>query len=137
MHWTDFVAPVLAADLRPVKKKTDKYIIIHTVVNSYSLNCAMLWNAWDISTALVLSLACILMNQHGVRGGKQILKTPGNGISETLNFKMSLVASALKNLCLWCELQSHLLFIISLPLKNFLTALQMQILRFFYFKDDF
>ena len=49
--------------------------------------------------------------------------TPGNAISETLNFKMSLDALVLKNLCLWCEFQSRLLFIISLLLKNFLTAL--------------
>ena len=49
--------------------------------------------------------------------------TPGNAISETLNFKMSIDASVLKNLCLWCEFQSRLLFIISLLLKNFLTAL--------------
>ena len=32
--------------------------------------------------------------------------------------------SALKHLCLWCKFQSHLLFIISLLLKNFLTALE-------------
>ena len=37
--------------------------------------------------------------------------------------KMSLDASALKNLCLWCKFQSHLLFIISLLLENVLTAL--------------
>ena len=49
--------------------------------------------------------------------------TPGNAISKTLNFKMSLDALVLKNLCLWCEFQSRLLFIISLLLKNFLTAL--------------
>ena len=36
---------------------------------------------------------------------------------------MSIDALALRNLCLWCEFQSHLLFIISLLLKNFLTAL--------------
>ena len=41
---------------------------------------------------------------------------------ETLNFKMSLDASALKNLCLWCEFR--LLPIISLLPKNFLTALR-------------
>ena len=49
--------------------------------------------------------------------------TPGNAISETLNFRMSLDALVLKNLCLWCEFQSRLLFIISLLLKNLLTAL--------------
>ena len=72
---------------------------------------------------IILSLACILTKQHGVRGGKFLLKSPGNAISEALNFKMSLDASALKNLCLWYEFQSHLLFIISLLLKTFLTAL--------------
>ena len=55
----------------------------------------------------------------GVCDGKSLLKTSGNAISETLNFKMSLGASSLKNLCLWCELQSCLLFIISLLLTNF------------------
>ena len=60
---------------------------------------------------IVLSLACILTKQHGIRGGNCLLKTPGNGISETLNFKISLVAMALKNLCLWCEFQSRLLSI--------------------------
>ena len=54
---------------------------------------------------------------------KYLLKTPGNRVSETLNSKMSLDASVLKNLCLWCEFQSRLLFVIRLPLKNFLTAL--------------
>ena len=72
---------------------------------------------------IALSLECILMKQCGVHGGKYLLKTPGNGIFKTLNFKMSLDASALKNLCFWCEFQSRLLFIISLLLKNFLTAL--------------
>ena len=70
------------------------------------------------------SLACIPTKQHGVRGGKYLLNTPGDAISETLNFKMSLDASALKNVRLWCEFQSRLLFIISLLLKNFLTALR-------------
>ena len=32
-----------------------------------------------------------------------------NTISKTINFKMSLDAFALKNLCLWCEFQSRLL----------------------------
>ena len=62
------------------------------------------------------SLACILTKKHGVRGGKYLLKTPENATSETLNFKMSLDTSALKNLCLWYESQSRLLFIISLLL---------------------
>ena len=69
------------------------------------------------------SLACIPTKQHGVRGGKYLLNTPGDAISEILNFTMSLDASTLKNVRLWCEFQGRLLFIISLLLKNFLTAL--------------
>ena len=72
---------------------------------------------------IVTSLACILTKQHGVHVGKYLLKPPGNDIYETLNFKMSLDASALKHWCLWCEFQSRLLFVISLLRKNFLTAL--------------
>ena len=72
---------------------------------------------------IIPSLAGILKNQHGVRIGKFLLNTPGNAISETLNFKMSLDSSTLKNLFLWCEFQIRLPFIISLRLKNFLTAL--------------
>ena len=74
---------------------------------------------------IVLSLACILTKQYTVHGGKYLLKTPGNAISETLILKLFLDASALKNLCLWCKFQSRLLFIISLLLvnKNVLTAL--------------
>ena len=58
---------------------------------------------------------------------KYLLKTPGNGLSQTLTYRMSLNASALKNLCLWCEFQSRLLFIISLLLKTFLTALEIML----------
>ena len=47
---------------------------------------------------IVPSLASILTKQQGVHGGKYVLKISGNAISETLNFKMSLDASALKNL---------------------------------------
>ena len=72
---------------------------------------------------IIPSLKFILKKKQGVRSGKYLLNTPENAISETLNFKMSLDASALKNLCLWCEFQSCLLFITSLLLKNFLTAL--------------
>ena len=39
---------------------------------------------------IVPSLACSLTKQHGIRGGKYLLKTSGNTISETLIFKMSL-----------------------------------------------
>ena len=76
---------------------------------------------WDIVTALFP--VSILTKQHSICGGKYLLKTPGNAISEIINFKMSLDALALKNACLWCEFQSHLVFIISLLLKSFLTAL--------------
>ena len=61
---------------------------------------------------IVPSLACILMKHGGME--MPFLR---------LNFKMFLGTSALKNLCLWCEFQSCLLFIISLLLKNSLTAL--------------
>ena len=74
---------------------------------------------------IVPSLACILTKQHGIHGGKYLLKTPGSAISKTLIFKISLDALALENLCLWHEFQSHIVFIISLLLKNFLTALDM------------
>ena len=72
---------------------------------------------------IVASLVCILTKQRAICGEKCLLKTPANAISETLIFKMFPDALALKNLCLWCEFQSHLLFIISLLLKNVLTAL--------------
>ena len=45
----------------------------------------------------VPSLACNLTKQQGLRGGIP-LETPGNAISETLIFKISLDASALKKL---------------------------------------
>ena len=72
---------------------------------------------------IVPSLVCTLTNQHGVQSGKIPRESPCNWVSETLNSKMSQDVSALKNLCLWCEFQSGLLFIISLQLKNILTAL--------------
>ena len=72
---------------------------------------------------IVPRLARFLMKQHGISGWKHLLKTLGNAITETLIFKSSLDALALKNLCLWCEFQSRLPFIISLLLKNVLTAL--------------
>ena len=73
--------------------------------------------------SFVPSLAIILTKQHSIRSGKYLLKTPGNAISDTLNIKLSLDASAFKNLCLWCEFQSHLLFIISLLLKKLFDSL--------------
>ena len=75
-------------------------------------------------SGVVSSLVCMLTKQHGFCSGKYLLKTRGNSISETLSVKMSLDAFALKNLYLWCKFQSCLLFIISLLLKNFLTALE-------------
>ena len=51
--------------------------------------------------SIVPSLTRILTKQHGIRGaGEYLLKTPENAIAETLNFKMSLEATTLKNLCL-------------------------------------
>ena len=64
--------------------------------------------------SIVPSLSYILTKQHGVCGGKHLLKTTLNASFETLNFEMSLDASALKNLYLLCEFQIHPLFIISL-----------------------
>ena len=66
--------------------------------------------------------------------GKFPLKPPENAISETLYFKISLDASALKNLCLWCEFQNRLLFLISLLLKNLLTALRQTYLQHIYYQ---
>ena len=55
----------------------------------------------DLEVPTVPSLTRILTKQHDIRsGGEYLLKTPENAISETLNFKMSLDATALKNLCL-------------------------------------
>ena len=101
------------------------WMTMNTYLNRFrSVKCstrAMSWNSWDISMGIFPSLVCFLTKQHGIRSGKYLLKTPGNVIPETLNFKMSLDASALKNLCPWCKL--CLLFITTLLLKNFLTAL--------------
>ena len=36
---------------------------------------------------VVPSLACILTKQHGVHGGKYLLKTPANAIPETTKFQ--------------------------------------------------
>ena len=65
---------------------------------------------------IVPSHLCVLTKQRGVRGGKYLLKSPGHAISKTLNVKISLDASAFKNLCLWCEF--HLLFTISLSKES-------------------
>ena len=46
-------------------------------------------------------------------------KTPGIAISKTLNFKMPLDASVLKNLFLWYKFQSCPLFIICLLFETF------------------
>ena len=46
----------------------------------------------------ILHLVCNQTKQHGIHGGKYFLKSPGNVISETLIFKISLDAPALKKL---------------------------------------
>ena len=68
---------------------------------------------------IILSLACILTKQHGVRVEKFLLKSPGNAISETLNFKMSLDASVLKNLYLWCSSKATYYSLSACYLKSF------------------
>ena len=85
-------------------------------------NRAMSWNALDILTALFPILG-VFWQKIWCPRWKIPLENPWKRDFETLNFKMSLDASALRNLCLWCEFQSCLLFIISLLLENFLTAL--------------
>ena len=74
---------------------------------------------------IVPSLACILMTGNNIASMVQntvyLLKTSGKANSKTLNFKLFLGTSVLKNLCLWCELHYYY-FIISLVLKNVLTA---------------
>ena len=72
---------------------------------------------------IVPSVASILTKQYSLRGGKYLVKTLKMPFLRLKRLKMSLDASALKNLCLWCKFQSHLLFIISLLLENVLTAL--------------
>ena len=79
----------------------------------------MSWNTWDILMALFPVLRVFRRSNMVSVVEKYLLKTPGNGLSQTLTYRMSLDASALKNLCLWCEFQSRLLFIISLLLKPF------------------
>ena len=59
------------------------------------LNRVMSWNGWDISMTLFPVLPVFWWNNGGFCGGKYLLKTPGKAISENLNFKMSLDASAL------------------------------------------
>ena len=57
---------------------------------------------WNLRTVWCLRmpgtfwwLCCTLTKQHGVHGGKPLLYTPGNAITETLIFKISLDASGL------------------------------------------
>ena len=73
--------------------------------------------------SIVLSLACVLTKLC------PRWKIPLENLwkCQTLIFKMSLDASGLKNLCLCYEFQSRLLFIFRLLLRNFLTALYLQI----------
>ena len=73
--------------------------------------------------SIVPSLACIPTKQW-LPGGKYLLKTPGNMISETRISKCRYTPIlSPKELPLVRPFQSHLLFIISLLLKNSLTAL--------------
>ena len=51
------------------------------------------------------------------------LENPWKRHFQDSKFQNALAASPVKNLCLWCKFQIHLLFIVSLLLKNFLTAL--------------
>ena len=60
----------------------------------------MIYKTFKPCNGIVVSVASIVTKQHNIRGGKYLLKTLGNAISETLNLKMSLDASAPKNLCL-------------------------------------
>ena len=85
-------------------------------------NLAISWNAWDISTALFPVLHVFWQKTWCPRW-KTPLEYPWKCHFWGSKFQMSLDASAFKNLCLWCEFQSSLLFITSLLLKNFLTAL--------------
>lgn len=66
----------------------------------------MIYKTFKPCNGIVVSVASIVTKQHNIRGGKYLLKTLGNAISETLNLKMSLDASAPKNWCLWCEFQA-------------------------------
>ena len=73
---------------------------------------------------IVPSVASILTKQFLHPWWKIPLENPWKcHFWDSKDSKMSLDASALKNLCLWCKFQSHLLFIISLLLENVLTAL--------------
>ena len=81
-------------------------------------NHAMLWNAWDISMANLFPVLCVFWWNN-------MASTVENTSWKPLEmpFQNTPSTSALKNLCLYCEFESHLLFIISLLLKKFLTAL--------------
>ena len=86
-------------------------------------NCAMSWNACDISMALFQVLQVFWRNNIASMVENISWKPLKMPFLRLKRLKMSLDASALKNLCLWCKFQSHLLFIISLLLENVLTAL--------------
>ena len=74
------------------------------------LNCAVWWKG---TTALFPDYSD---ETTWLPQWKYLLETPVNAISKTSKFQNA-------SLCLWCKFQTHLLFIISLLLKNFLTAL--------------
>ena len=68
---------------------------------------------------IVPSLACILMKQHGVHGEKYLLKTPGNGVSETLNSKMPLDASASRTCTFGASSKAAYYSLSACPFKTF------------------
>ena len=86
-------------------------------------NHAMSWNACNISMALFQVLQVFWRNNVASMVENTSSKPLKMPFLRLKRLKLSLDASALKNLGLWCKFQSHLLFIISLLLENFLTAL--------------
>ena len=73
----------------------------HSALDLWNVRTMRLGHFDSLLNGIVPSLARILTKQHGIRGGGEyLLKTPENAISETLNFKMSLHATTLKNVCL-------------------------------------
>ena len=86
-------------------------------------NRAMSWNACDISKALFQVLQVFWRNNIASVMENTSWKPLEMSFLRLKRLTMSLDASALKNFGLWCKFQNHLLFIISLLLENFLTAL--------------
>ena len=95
---------------------------VNTYLNTFrSLKhskCAMSWYAWDISTALFPVLHVFWRNNMA-SAVETSFENPRNTISETLNFQMSLDASALKKLCPWCEFKATYYWLSACYLKTF------------------